>query len=921
MKSIRKIANNSKKPRYNKNFSFQSIARLVLGILLVIGVFLGIGLSIPKITSNYEKRGDFTHSYNFKFKLDADNVSVEERLPKVKSTADSLSNYLKQHGLAHYDTWYECNDKDAFVSVNIPNVLIDSKLVSEEGIKVDCDPFINFFTNVVNPDKTLIYKWWGINQTHNENAYSVLNFKDAFEVYGADTKTTTNTDGRSGILWRISKTYWTLLQNIYIDFYRFTKFQEDEKNKDKIKEENKPLLYIVNDLNGFFNKINYHLMRYSWQNDGEDGAAKEYKRVYNDKNEYHNFAKEIFDEYNLLKPNPEINCLRNASCFVVSKDGKKQSYDNDKFINGDLFNLIDMYKYDKYKWLHQYIEHVYDAATYEEFFPKKITNIYENKVTLEDSGEILVSNDSYIEEDTLSPYLNINYVWYGGNTLEQSQKYLDNYKNYSWEFPQKMFYYDNNSGRPTMKDYYDIINNTKQQPIFSTSSLFQTNNVEAVLVVGLAIFCVAILAALLCLYKLFGLLGWLCVMLCLSMTSLVLLTFVGIAFSLSFLIGLYCLVLVGSLLVTGIAERLKRQAKNGYELGLYVTKGFTKSLPQAIDVSFVTLVFGILFTYASTNNLIPFGTVLILGSLFIFFGCYCLNFLINFILFSNNSMSKIWKWVFKSSFEISKNEKNIFGDGNFYFDFYCKKANQIHLQIFSKKAFIGLGCMVLILIAGWILFGMFGLFSPTLFTQNNIASKTNFDITLTSWIVTAIASLIISFFLGLRHNWTSALPALAANLIVLLLFVAINSIFFIKFNEVSIFGLIITMFISNAIIASHVGFVNSAWKRQGAYSSFEFKHLMNVTIKNSFWFWMVSVISVTCFAIAYAVSCPNQTWQLSVVTILGLIIVIGVVPWAISYLLYWCLLWRNVWIGSREKKQKINYDIIDEQEIKGINSK
>ncbi|MBQ6970339.1 hypothetical protein IJQ19_01870 [bacterium] len=47
---------------------------------------------------------------------------------------------------------------------------------------------------------------------------------------------------------------------------------------------------------------------------------------------------------------------------------------------------------------------------------------------------------------------------------------------------------------------------------------------------------------------------------------------------------------------------------------------------------------------------------------------------------------------------------------------------------------------------------MFGLFSPTLFTQNNIASKTNFDITLTSWIVTAIASLIISFFLGLRHN-------------------------------------------------------------------------------------------------------------------------------------------------------------------------
>ncbi|MBQ6970337.1 hypothetical protein IJQ19_01860 [bacterium] len=70
-----------------------------------------------------------------------------------------------------------------------------------------------------------------------------------------------------------------------------------------------------------------------------------------------------------------------------------------------------------------------------------------------------------------------------------------------------MFYYDNNSGRPTMKDYYDIINNTKQQPIFSTSSLFQTNNVEAVLVVGLAIFCVAILAALLCLYKLFGLLG------------------------------------------------------------------------------------------------------------------------------------------------------------------------------------------------------------------------------------------------------------------------------------------------------------------------------------------------------------------------------------------------------------------------------
>lgn len=931
MKSIKKIDNIYKNSDNNRGFTPQTIIHLILGVFLVIGIFLGIIFSVPKVVFGYEKRGDFAHSYNFKFKLDVNSdMSAEETLPKVKSTANSLSNYLKQHGLANYDTWYECNNDDAFVSVNIPNSLMDSKLVKEEGTKVDCDPFISFFDNVFNLDKTLIYRWWGISTTYGANAYSALNFKDIFEIDGADTKATNNTEGHSGVLWRISQTNWTLLQNIYIDFYRFAKFQEDEKNKDNIKEENKPLLYIVNDLNGLFNKVNYHLMRYSC--DGVGGNSDSYKRIYNEQNEYHNLAKEIYDEYNMIpspKPNPEIRCLKEAYSFKKSDDGKQYFDHDNEFINGDLFKFIDVYKYDKYKWLHRYIERVYDVATYKEFFPKKITDIYENNVSLDDGSDILIPNDSYIDdEDKLSPYIDINYAWCSGSTLELSQKYLTDYKNYSWELPQKMFYYgdgnkqNESSEPPTMENFYDFISNTKQAPIFSTGGLVQANNAEVSLVIGLVIFCIAILVILLCLYKLFGLLGWLCMVFSLSMVSLILLSFIGIAFSLSFLIGLYCLALAGTLLISGIGERLKRQSKNGYELGLYVTKGFSKSLQQAIDISFVTLVFGSLFTYASANSLMPFGTVLILGSMFIFFICFCLNFLISFMLFGDNSISYVWRWgVFRPSFEISINEKNIFGDSNFYFDYYCKKINQTHLQIFSKKAFIALGFMISILIAGWTLFGMFGIFSPTLFTQNNITSKTNFDITLTSWFITAIASLAISFFLGVRHNWTAILPTLIANLVVLLLFVALNSIFFIKFDQISIFGLIITMFISNVTIASHICLVNSSWKRQNSYSAFEFKHLISTTIKNSFWFWMIGIISVICFAGAFAVSCPNQTWQLSIVTILGLIIIVTAVPWVISYLLYWCLLWRNIWIGSREKKQKINYDAIDEQEIKGINCK
>lgn len=252
--------------------------------------------------------------------------------------------------------------------------------------------------------------------------------------------------------------------------------------------------------------------------------------------------------------------------------------------------------------------------------------------------------------------------------------------------------------RPTMDEFSSFLTSSKQSAIFS-NNIFQSNNIEGALIVGLVCFLIGLLVVLACLYKIFGLLGGLTLLFMLSMTSMILLSFAGIVFSLSFLIGLYCLALAGGAMIISICERIKRQAKNGFETSLYVKKGFNKGLSACIDISFITLVFGILFTYAATSSLMPLGSVLILGSMFAFFICYGLNFLIHFLLFGDITMPNFWKWIFKPSFELAKSN-NVLGDDNFDFDFYCKKANGIKLQIFSKKAFFALGAVGLILIVG-----------------------------------------------------------------------------------------------------------------------------------------------------------------------------------------------------------------------------
>ena len=167
MVSSQNFSNNLKNPTRQTNdkrtFSIFSIIRLIVGVLLIVGTCLGIGFTIPRMVSNFESQEDFTHSYDFRFKLDIKNneYAADNCLQKIQKTSDTLSNYLKQHGVVHYDTKYEFyeDSKEGYLSLNVPNQTIESKLKSDENKKIDSDPFLNFFLNAVDTNKTIVYKW------------------------------------------------------------------------------------------------------------------------------------------------------------------------------------------------------------------------------------------------------------------------------------------------------------------------------------------------------------------------------------------------------------------------------------------------------------------------------------------------------------------------------------------------------------------------------------------------------------------------------------------------------------------------------------------------------------------------------------------------------------------------------------------
>ncbi|MCQ3908293.1 MAG: hypothetical protein MJ200_01755 [Mycoplasmoidaceae bacterium] len=193
------------------------------------------------------------------------------------------------------------------------------------------------------------------------------------------------------------------------------------------------------------------------------------------------------------------------------------------------------------------------------------------------------------------------------------------------------------------------------------------------------------------------------------------------AIGMSLIFGLFTMSIVGFLASLAICGRLKRRLKSREDTQVMIKKAFKTSLLPVVDVSIITLIFGICFTYIAPIALNAFGLVLVSGAFMTFISVYLINGLLHALFFNNRIMINKYQFFGKPSnianeaLAQSNNAIPASLDATKLDIPYYSSISRKKIDATNKKALIAICVVGGLLLAGIIVFSVLGFTSPTLF--------------------------------------------------------------------------------------------------------------------------------------------------------------------------------------------------------------
>ncbi|MCQ3907387.1 MAG: hypothetical protein MJ219_01135 [Mycoplasmoidaceae bacterium] len=195
----------------------------------------------------------------------------------------------------------------------------------------------------------------------------------------------------------------------------------------------------------------------------------------------------------------------------------------------------------------------------------------------------------------------------------------------------------------------------------------------------------------------------------------------GTVISMSLLIGLFTMAIAGFMAALAVCGRMKRRLQSHEDTQLMIKKTFKKSLLPVIDVSIITLIFGVCLTYIAPISLNALGLVIITGSFMIFLSEYLLNGLLHILFFNNTIMINRFAFFGKPSNianEALTQGHNIVPMGmdatKLELPFYSSMSSK-RIDDTGKRALIAVCVAGGLLLVGIILFSVIGYTSSTMF--------------------------------------------------------------------------------------------------------------------------------------------------------------------------------------------------------------
>lgn len=994
------MANIDQKPnKFGSRKRGISVLPIIFSSVLAAGALAGSGVGIWHIASNYTESPEFTRSVKGRLQIDpfanyseAEKVDfdLDDATRVTQECAQKLSRWLKDQGQKSYDVSYECYESeddpdefDCFLTAQFEIDKVYRKHYSseeEKKEKIDNDQYLSFFSDkgFNSNEKTFVYRWWTQDESQ-QPVYSVIPYRQVFDIpskvdeENPKVKTLVDKNGGNGVLFSINGDSKTLMKEIFTDLAEAKKFTQ-QKTNEEIKNFCQPRLYIVNNLDGLYNEVNYHLANWGNQNYGKDRA---YLNLYED-SAYAKFS----DAYkNKDYQGVVIEGGKSDDLACRLQPAKDHDSEEQEIQNADIFNYIDQATpgTNEVDFTNKYVDDIVTMDNFNNFIPQEITEDYKNDVNFE-SWEIN----------------SVDYFWFSEATKNLATTYLNSQIKYGFG-KSTIKTFDLSDVKSYNKSFTTIIQDRFQSiyvaPSF-TETIFGGSSLVGILSLGFLIFLVALLIILAVLYRTTGVMSWICMIFALSMTGLIA-TISSTAISMSLLFGLFTMAMVGFLASLAICGRMKRRLNSHEDTQLIVKKTFKQSLLPITDISVITLIFGVCFTYIAPVALNSLGLVLIIGAFMTFISVYLFNGLLHALLFNNQRTFAKFGFFGKPSnianemLYQSNNAVPASMDATrlelaFYSSMSKKKIDST-----SKKAMIAVIVVGALLVVGIIIFSVLGFTSSTMFhTSNclaintdqdviglgwvsglsytsyyhdvtngwwyfytnasninevaqsiaekitegklgvqvlvqNIVGSTNRDILDFALISILVATLCSSIYGAIRFNWIAFVPMLAGSFGLPLLILGLAAICQVKFDQFVVIGFVFVVVVNTIFTSTMVGNINSAWSRKDAYNKQEFKYIVNVALANNWTYIWTSGLAYLIFIVVFALTAPIGVASIIALLIIGGVVTIAIAPFTLSFLDYQFMKVRNAALSRIVERNKnkivVNYDDIDEQGIEGIN--
>lgn len=661
-----------------------SLVSIIIGFFLMLLAFVGFGVSsFFSIKKNFN--GDNYNSViNVRYELDpykSENPAIDKKTKvnldnlklELNNIADIYSKYLLDKKVSNSNVKTEItkdtnNIYHAFINASINNYKLESSdpaITKDDDKNKDVSLALAYYANMDIGQFNVIYS----------DGYKDNGFKDSnlymWEINQENDDSLTDADSKIKVDTKQNKIHIKLRSQ-----YSFgKKLENDTYSPNSIKQtfykaknsssegeiSTTPFMIIVHNFNGMINEMNFisfvwyqyeHNQKYAnnvrdvyyqltddqrrfGQEMNANGWLDNYGFIDNTYkfNESHGFCKNIRDPLEQKElPFESIdakNSFESSNILYALQDTKKNDQGKDEIEIGKSSIL-------KYEFLDKYILGIANKDNFTDYLPDKNPT----KSSLDSDGNWLTITNSSNKFFTTSQI-------YKSMTSQKSTLPLMNVIAPSWSESRDVNRMLQNG----------ITSNTNVSLINSdfNKSILQISTASTTTLIAVAILLLIIGIVVSILYRIPGLISFAWMILPMGLLPLIMFLS-GFGLSIWLLIGILITMLVSSVSLICLLNKIKSNHINHKTLNQSIKFGFKYSIITILDFHAISLIAGVVMLFFSISEIFALSMSLIVGSLLSFTLICGFNYLNQMLVFGNNIGMYNFKWFSSNVYDISSNQ-------------------------------------------------------------------------------------------------------------------------------------------------------------------------------------------------------------------------------------------------------------------------